>query len=363
MTGLLDGMRVLDTSFWRPMAHATQILADLGAEVVMIEPPGGVPMRAYPQIFAGIARHKRSVELDLRTPSGRDRALELAARADVFCESWRPGVAHRLGLDDTAVRPRNPGIIYCSISGYGQTGPLRDVPGHDLNFQALGGALAPPVGGAAADVPPAVPRLPVADLEAGTVAATLVCAAWARRLRTGEGERIDVAMADVVAWWVGPFSTTEVSGSDQPAGGSPGYGVFATADDRWLALAPLSEPHLWSSICRALGLDALADVPFTERLARTAEMNDGVARAVSQLALDDALERLRAAGAPVSPVLTPEEMALHPQLAAREMVTTAAGADGAAIPAMALPAALDRHPRRTSGPIASVGEHPDGFSS
>jgi crotonobetainyl-CoA:carnitine CoA-transferase CaiB-like acyl-CoA transferase len=358
-SGLLDGMRVLDTSFWRPMGHATQILADLGAEVVMIEPPGGVPMRGYPQIFAGIARHKRSIELDLRTPSGRDRALELAGRADVFCESWRPGVAQRLGLDDGAVRARNPGIIYCSISGYGQTGPLRDVPGHDLNFQALGGALAPPRGGGE----PAVPRLPVADLEAGTMAATLVCAAWARRLRTGEGERIDVAMADVVAWWVGPSSTVEVSGSDEPAGGSPGYGVFSTADGRWLALAPLSEPHLWASICHALGLDAIAEMSFGERLSRTAEMNEAVAGAVSSLALEDALERLRAAGAPVSPVLKPEEMAGHPQLIVRGMITTAAGADGAAIPAMALPAALDRHPRRASGPIASVGEHPDGFSS
>ncbi len=98
MTGLLDGMKVLDPSWWRPMPHATQILADLGAEVLKIEPPGGDPMRAYPDIFASLARHKRSIVLDLKSEEGRARALELAAEADVFTEAWRPGVAERLGL-------------------------------------------------------------------------------------------------------------------------------------------------------------------------------------------------------------------------------------------------------------------------
>ena len=117
--GLLAGMRVLDLSAYRPMPHATQILADLGAEVLKVEPPGGDPMRAYPDIFASVARGKRSVVLDLRTDAGRARAHELVAEADVVCESWRPGVADRLGVGYDTVVALRPDVIYCSLSGFG----------------------------------------------------------------------------------------------------------------------------------------------------------------------------------------------------------------------------------------------------
>jgi crotonobetainyl-CoA:carnitine CoA-transferase CaiB-like acyl-CoA transferase len=119
VTGLLDGMRVLDAGIWRPVPHATQMLADLGAHVLKIEPPGGDPMRTFPQLFRDIAGHKASIELNLRSAEGRARALELVSDADVFCEGWRPGVAARLGLGYDDVRARNPSIIYCSVSGYG----------------------------------------------------------------------------------------------------------------------------------------------------------------------------------------------------------------------------------------------------
>jgi len=354
MSGLLDGMKVLDPSWWRPMPHATQILADLGAQVLKIEPPGGDPMRAYPDIFAGLARHKRSIVLDLKSDDGRARALELAAEADVFCEAWRPGVAERLGLGYDALRGLNPGIIYCSISGYGQTGPWRDIAGHDLNYQALGGAVAPrphDVGN------PEVPRLPAADLEAGTLAALLVCAAWGRRHLSGEGERIDVAMADAIAWWIGPHSEVRVEGAERSTGGHPGYGVFRTADDRFIALAPLGEQHLFDGICTALELDDLVGLPFLERLARTEEVNAAVAAAVAELDADDAFARLRSGGAPVSLVLTPEEMVQHPQIQARGIVADASGTE-----VIALPATLAQNPARRSGPLPEVGEHLDGFA-
>src|SRR5262249_44913457 len=115
MTGLLEGMRVLDLSAGRPMPHATQILAPPRAEVLKVEPPGGGPMRGYPEIFASVARGKRSIVLDLRTREGRERAVALAAEADVVCESWRPGVATRLGLDYDAVAAVNPEVVYCSL--------------------------------------------------------------------------------------------------------------------------------------------------------------------------------------------------------------------------------------------------------
>lgn len=353
MTGLLSGMRVLDVSSWRPMPQATQILADLGADVLKIEPPGGDPMRTYPELFASVARGKRSIEVDLKSRDGLARALELVAECDVFCEAWRPGVADRLGLGADALRATQPALIYCSISGYGQAGPWRDVPGHDLAHQAIAGALVRQ--GDPVHAVPNVPRVPVADLEAGSVAAIAICAAWARRLVSGQGDRIDIAMADAVAWWVGPRSPVTVAGTTDTPGASPGYGVFVTNDGRWLAIAPLGEAGLWDAICAALELDDLAGVGFAERHARTSEVNSRIAAAVATLPFDDALQRLRAAGAPVAPVLTPEAAAVHEQALVRDRL---ADASGTAVPTF--PARFAAHPVRSDAPVPGVGAH-DGF--
>jgi crotonobetainyl-CoA:carnitine CoA-transferase CaiB-like acyl-CoA transferase len=355
MVAFLDGMRVLDLSAWRPMPHATQILADLGAEVLKVEPPGGDPMRSYPEIFASVARGKRSIVLDLRSEPGLAQALELAAEADVVCEGWRPGVAQRLGIDYESVAARNPAVIYCSLSGFGQNGPLRDTPGHDVNFQALAGAVAQR---SSVDGPPRVPRLPAADLEGGTVCALLVCAAWARKLVSGEGEQIDVAMADVVAWWVGPRAHTvhDEPGRAERRGESPGYGVFETRDGAWIAIGVLAEQRLWDAVCRALQLDDLLGMTFPERLDRASEVNKAIADAVSELDATVALERFGVEGAPATAVLDPADAAVHPQFLARGLqVPTSAGV-------------VPRVPAVFGGDfdapakIPAVGEHPEGFT-
>lgn len=347
MSGLLDGMRVLDAGIWRPVPHATQMLADLGAEVTKIEPPGGDPMRAFPELFRDIASRKHSVELDLKTGAGRARALELAAGADVFTEGWRPGVADRLGVGYEHVRAVNPSIVYCSVSGYGQTGPLVARAGHDLNYQALAGAIAPRHPG---DPEPAIPRLPVADLAAGTVAALVICAAWARRLRTGEGERIDVAMADVVASWVGPRAHVAVRGLDGAAGGSAGYGVYRCADGRYLTLAVIAEDHFWQAVCDTLELSALRDLSHLERLARLGECDAALRGALAVLDRDDAITRLAAAGAPVAPVLTPEEAGGHEQFRSRGVFVEEP--DGRL--RAGFPAQLTVHPPRPPGPAPDL---------
>jgi crotonobetainyl-CoA:carnitine CoA-transferase CaiB-like acyl-CoA transferase len=353
VSGLLDGMRVLDAGIWRPVPHATQMLADLGAEVLKIEPPGGDPMRTFPQLFRDVGGHKRSIELNLRTNEGRARALDLVAGADVFCEGWRPGVAARLGLSYDDVRARNPAIIYCSVSGYGQTGPNVERPGHDVNYQALAGALAPRPGEA-----PAIPRVPIADLAAGTIAALCICAAWAKRIQTGEGERIDVAMADVVASWSGTSSGNEMRGRVQPARGSTGYGVFACADGGWITLAVISEDHFWKAVCDGLGLgDELGALGHLERLDRFDECQAAVARAISGLTRADALDRLTRAGAPVAPVLEPAEMAVNEQFRTREVVFDAG--DGTA--RLGFPARLQGHPPRHPGPTPAVDGNRDGW--
>ncbi len=340
--GLLDGMRVLDAGIWRPVPHATQLLADLGADVLKIEPPGGDPMRTFPDIFRDVASHKGSVVLDLRSERGRARALELAARADVFTEGWRPGVADRLGVGYEQVKAVNPSIIYCSVSGYGQTGALTGLPGHDVNYQALGGAIARR--GAIDD--PAIPRVPIADLAAGTIAALAISAAWANRLRTGEGERIDVAMTDVVASWIGPRSGNAIQGRDTASRGSTGYGLFRCADGGWIALGVIAEDHLWDAVCHGLGIDELAGLGHFERLDRYDECQRAVIAACASLSRADAVVRLTAAGAPVTPVLTPEEMGEYPHFRERGVIAV----DDEGELRVCFPAVFASRPARRPGP-------------
>ncbi len=302
---LLEGVRVLDLGIWRPAPYAAQLLADLGADVVKIEPPGGDPMRAFPELFERLTRHKRCIELDLHDQGDRRRAVELAAAIDIAVEGFRPGVADRLGVGFETLRAANPSIVYCSISGYGQDGPRAMAPGHDVNYQAFAGVLAPRDG----DVP-TQPPVPYADLAAGLAAAMAMCAAYVRRLRTGEGEYIDVSMTDVLAHWNGERDSTAVAsnGVDHVIAGTPGYGVYPTADGRWLSLGVTSEDRFWSSLCEALGLHEHATTPFLERMRRHVQLDAAVADGLSRLSRDEAVDRLDRAGVPVAPVLTRQEM-------------------------------------------------------
>jgi crotonobetainyl-CoA:carnitine CoA-transferase CaiB-like acyl-CoA transferase len=298
--GPLTGTRVLELAVWRPGPYATQLLVQLGADVIKVEPPGGDPMRAYPGLFADINAGKRSVLIDLKTDEGRSRALELAAGADVVVEGFRPGVAGRLGVGPDDVLAINPRIIYCSLSGFGQTGPWRDVPGHDINYQALAGALTPDGG------EPRLAAVPVADLAGGMAAALAVCAALAAHER---GDVIDIAMADVVATWTGAV-TPRARDADPGAAsgrGVPGYGTFATTDGH-IALGVLTEDHFWKPLCDALGLADVATLDFAARLARTTELQGAISAAIAPHQRDDLVARLRDAGVPVAPILDRTEM-------------------------------------------------------
>lgn len=290
--GLLDGLRVLDLTRWRPGPYATQLLAQLGADVLKVEPPGGDPMRAFQGHFVLLNRHKRSVVIDL--PAGAARCLELAAAGDVFVEGYRPGVADRLGVGYDAVRAVNPRIVYCSISGYGASGPLASLPGHDVNYRAYAGAVPPDDGGH---------DFPVADMAAATMAAFAILAACHK----GRGEHIDLGMADVLANWM---STLPVP-SNAPArarGPVPGYGVYPARDGERVSLGVVSEDRLWAATCQALGLDDHAGLRFPERLSRAEELDRDLAEKIAGLPRDAVVARLTAAGAPVAPVLSPAQM-------------------------------------------------------
>ena len=350
-SGLLTGVRVLDLSVWRPGPYATQLLAELGAEVLKIEPPGGDPMRAYPELFASLHANKRSIVLDLKAAHDRTRALELAAEADVVVEGFRPGVAARLGVGYDAVREVNPTIIYCSLSGMGQDGALALVPGHDLNYQAWAGALAPDGG------TPVVAAVPIADLAGGMAAAMGICAAVVRRLTSGEGEHLDVAMGDVLATWTGAVRP-RAEGTDPSSPGVPGYGVFATADGTYLSLGVLTEDHFWRPLCEVLGLGDCAGLGFVERMARTAELQERLASEIARRPRQAVVEELQAADVPVAPVLDRAGMLAQPHFKERAVVT----ADGWADPAVGYPVRFRDHPaRRTSAPPALDQHRGSGF--
>ena len=301
----LSGLRVLDLSIWRPGPYATSLLVPLGADVLKVEPPGGDPMRHYSGLFEAVNAGKRSVVLDLKEETGRRRALELAAEADVLVEGFRPGVLARLGLDEAAVRVVNPGIVYCSISGYGQHDPRAELPGHDVNYQAWSGALTPE-GGLATTVPP----LPTADLAAGLTAAFGICAAVLGRATTGEGTYLDISMTDVLATWTGPAgaSTTGVGQAQESAGPTPGYGLFGTSDGGQVALGVVNEQHFWSHLCEELGLEDLAPLGFDQRSRRGAELQHTIGAAIAARPRDELVTSLVAAGVPVAPVLDRQGM-------------------------------------------------------
>jgi crotonobetainyl-CoA:carnitine CoA-transferase CaiB-like acyl-CoA transferase len=283
------------------------LLVPLGADVLKVEPPGGDPMRHYAGLFAAVNEGKRSVELDLKDAAGHARALQLATEADVLVEGFRPGVLARLGLDEAAVRALNPGIVYCSISGYGQHDPRAQLPGHDVNYQAWSGALTPE-GGPATRIPP----LPTADLAAGVTAAFGICAAVLGRVTSGEGAHLDVSMTDVLATWTGPSGAGPGDAPAAVGGGAPapmpGYGLFDTADGGQVTLGVLNEQDFWTHLCGELDLGALADIEFDERLRRGAELQEAVGAAVARHTRDALVSRLVAAGVPVAPVLDRQEM-------------------------------------------------------
>jgi crotonobetainyl-CoA:carnitine CoA-transferase CaiB-like acyl-CoA transferase len=352
--GLLAGVRVLDLSIWRPGPYATQLLVELGADIVKVEPPGGDPMRVFPTLFAVLNAGKRSAAVDLKSEAGRKAVLARAEDADVIVEGFRPGVVRALGVDDDSVRNVNPSIVYCSISGYGQTGPLATVPGHDVNYQAWGAVLEPRAGEG-----PVVARPPIADLAGGVYAAMAVCAAMVRRARTGEGESIDVSMTDILASWIGAVPPLTLPDGQTVGGQVPGYGTFATVDGGWIALGVISEDHFWSGLVRTLGLGDTASLSFGERLALGTGLAIRIEEAIATRDRNDLVHELAAAGVPVAPVLSQTEMLGAQPFRSRGAVVD--GPDGG--PVMQHPLQYRDHPARVPREVPPLVEGPDRVPS
>jgi len=262
----LDGVLVADFTTLLPGPLATLLLAEAGAEVVKIERPGGEDVRRFPPYWAGqsaafafLNRGKKSLVADLKRDSDKARVFDLVDRADVLVEQFRPGVMERLGLGYEAVRARNPKIVYCSITGYGQKGPRRDEAGHDINYIGATGLLSLSPGPMER---PTVPPALIADIGGGSFPAVMnILLALIGRRRSGKGVYLDVAMSDAMftfAWLA--LATRFSTGKEvEPEklrhfGGSPRYQLYPTSDGRLVACGAL-EQKFWESFCGVVQLD------------------------------------------------------------------------------------------------------------
>ena len=309
----LAGLKLVDFSMFVPGPFCSAILADLGAEVTKVEMPRGDPGRAYvPVQFAAENRNKRSIALDLKNKESAAIVQRLVRQCDIVLEGFRPGVAKRLNIDFESLRKLKPELIYCSISGYGQTGPWRERPGHDVNYVAAAGALAFPGQWLQ---PPARSSLPIADMGGGAFAAIAILAA----LREGRGAYLDISLFETAFFWAAMRHSLDPQ-VDPRAHIFPVNDVFETADGKRLTLGILEE-HFWQNFVKLA--PELGDARFSSDRARRQhgdELSALIAATIKQKTADAWLRLCEEHDVPVDLCVTPGEAARHPQLVERQAV-------------------------------------------
>ena len=326
MSGPLSGIRVLDLTRLLPGPYCTLVLSDLGACVDKVEEPGtGDYLRHMPDgagMFEALNRDKRSLALDLKRPDGPALLRELARRADVLVEGFRPGVLDRLGVGPTALRALHPGLVVCSITGFGQTGPLAQRAGHDIGYLARAGVLG--LQGPADDVPQVL-GIQLADIAGGALwAAIAILGALVERHRTGQGRHLDVSMTDGAHAFLTSALGSFLQGGRPPArggehltGGIAAYRTYETKDGRYVAVGAL-EPKFWTNLCAATGLE----VDFAALLpgAHQQALQERLAEVFKTKTRDEWAAILSATDTCAEPVLSLPETLDDPHLRARGLV-------------------------------------------
>ncbi len=320
---MLDDITVLNLASVGPSARAAQWLADYGARVIQI---GSIAngRQIEPAFHAyGARRGVQRLNLDLKLESGREVLYRLVATSDVLLESFRPQVVNKLGIDYTTLSNINPRLVYCSTSGYGQSGPYAQWAGHDINYLALGGFLE--CTGRAADGTPALPGATVADSAGGGMQACMsIMAALLQRGSSGGGRYLDVAVIDgvlsMMSLYVDQYLATGESvtaGSALLTGRYAWYGVYPTRDSRFVAVGAI-EPRFYSNLCAALGLEGFEEAQYCD--ARQPALRDALRDAFSQRDRDEWVALLAHRDTCVAPVLSVAEATVDPHLQARRSV-------------------------------------------
>ncbi|MEM2866084.1 MAG: CaiB/BaiF CoA-transferase family protein [Candidatus Hadarchaeales archaeon] len=347
---MLEGIRVVDLTRYLPF---TTLLADLGADVIKVEEPGrGDYARTLPPYFSAINRNKRSLTLNLQSPAGREVLHRLVERSDVLVENFRPGVMEEWGLDYPALNRVNPGLIYCSISGYGGRGPYRGLPGHDINYISIGGIL-----GLTRDAEgrPVVPGVQIADVGGCLLATVAILSALLQRERTGKGQHLELSLLGASLFFLTLPSSLhlegwEVSGETLPLlGRFPCYTVYRTSDGKYLSVGCLEE-GFWRRLCRALGKEEYGDHQWDP--GKREEIFEAFRRIFQTRTREEWFRILAEADVPAAPVCSLEEVFSDPQVRETGMVVEEGGRRELGFPFRS--SLCPYRPRRRA---PSLGEH------
>ena len=361
----LEDIRILDLSRLVPGPFCTMLLGDLGADVLLIEPPPDSRAGQAPgvggQAYNALGRNKRSIVLNLRDDEARQVFYRLAESADVVLEGFRPGVVKRLGVDYETLREKNPRLVYCSLSGYGQTGPYAGLVGHDINYISVGGALGM-IGWP--DQPPAIPMNLIADFAGGGMhAAYAILAALHARERTGRGQFVDIAMSDGVLYLLTQhISSYFATGSAPEAGNTvlngsaPNYNVYQCSDGGWISLGSL-EPHFWANLCRAMELEDL--IPHQYDGAKRDEIFARFREQFKTKTRDEWFEILKQTDICAAPVYGLGEALNDPNNQARGMVVEVEHPEAGLVRQVGVGTKLSETPGSVRSAAPSPGQHTD----
>lgn len=332
--GILNGLKVLDFSTLLPGPFATMMLADMGADVVKVEAPNRMDLVKYlgpmdgdvSATFGHLNRSKRSLALDLKQPEAKEIIYQLIQQYDIVIEQFRPGVMDKLGIGYEKLKEINPKIIFCSITGYGQTGPLRNRAGHDINYLSLAGVTSYSYRKNQIPVPSGVQ---VADIAGGSMPAVIgILAAVYHREKTGEGQQIDISLTDVAFSLNAMYGPGYLVGKEEPnpesllLNGGSFYDYYETKDHRYLSIGSL-EPQFQTMLCELIGDPSLIKLSGSALVEDQQAFKEILIKAIKHKTLEEWIRILENDfDGCIEPVLSFAEAVNHPQLKAREMVVS-----------------------------------------
>ncbi|MEM6639878.1 MAG: CoA transferase [Pseudomonadota bacterium] len=369
--GPLHGLRVIELAHVMAGPSCARLLADLGAEVIKLERPGGEDCRRMAPPWQGdeaagflmLNRNKRGIVVDLKHPDGRQVLLDLVKEADVLIENFRKGTMERLGVGYDTLASINPGLIFCEISGFGRTGPYADRGGFDLVAQAMSGVLS--VTGTGPDGPPIKAGVPVGDIGAGLLAAVGILAALAERQRTGRGQRVDTSLFEAcVHFMTWPAATWFATGERTPPMGTAHaldapYQAFEAADG-WFVIGAANQAN-WERLIKAIGCEALGEDPrFVDNPARVANLTalvDALTPVFTQKDKAHWLALLEDAGVPAGPINDIDAVLDDPQLRARHMIHEVTHKTLGTVGTVGSPIQFSGHAPTAARGAPTLGEH------
>lgn len=350
----LEGLTVLNLAETYPGPFATMILADLGADVILVERPGkGYPTRNLPSFFAALNRNKRSIALDLKAPGDVQRLKELVTKADVLIETYRPGVMQRLGLGYDALAGENPRLIYLSISSYGQDGPYKTRPAHDHSCQGVAGVLFRQVTSDVAALPSDVH---LSDVTAGLFAVIGVLSAIAARYESGRGTYVDLSMTDSMITCLTVYLTAVLNGLHPDPIKPAGHGNYRCADGRMITLSIVRENDQWQRLCDALGLTRLRELSPAQRVEQRVALDEAINQALATRARDAWAPALDAAQIAWGPLHSLEDVPQDAQVALRQMFGSIM-TDGQLFRFVHQPIRFSQYATGVRRPSPKLGEH------